>query len=108
ALVLPGQVPGCDHAIRDHVNRLVERELFPLRALRPAVLDLVLAAGRVHQLSRGGALGAQAPAGNRAARIPLDLHDGLVLHVDLLSAADSAVWADRVDHAVRGRGAWPE
>src|SRR5215216_7118600 len=39
--LLPGRRARVDHAGGDHLHRLVERELFPLRAVRPAVLHRV-------------------------------------------------------------------
>src|SRR5581483_11451629 len=71
-------LPGGDHAVGDHVGRLLHGQPLPLGAVGAAVLDAQLAPGAVDVLLGGGALGAQAPAGDRAVRVALDLDDLLV------------------------------
>jgi hypothetical protein len=56
--VLPARVTGGDQPVGDHVHRRVEAELLPLGAVRPAVLDTVLAGRVTVELARGRALGA--------------------------------------------------
>src|SRR6185369_4030953 len=99
-LVLPGPRARLDDAVGDHLHRLLERELLPIGAVRPPVLDLVLAERVVRVRLRRGALRAQPAARDRARRVALDLDDLAVLDVDELSAADGAVRADRVDDAL--------
>ena len=103
-LVLPGGAPGLDHALRDHLHRLVEAQLLPGIPVRPAVLHPQLAAGIGDERLRRRAFGTEPPAGDRARRIAFDLTDRAVLHVDELTAPDGAVRTDRLDDAVRVGG----
>src|SRR4051794_20193267 len=104
-LVLPARGARGDHAVGDHVHRLVELELLPLGAVRAAVLDLVLAHRALHHLLARRALRTEAAARDRAVGVTLDLRHLAVLHVDELGAADGAVGADRLHHLVRLAGA---
>src|SRR5205085_2381659 len=76
------------------------RQLFPARAVRPPVLDPVLAQRALHEAERSGALRAEPPARDRAARVTLDLHDLAAFDVDELATADGTVGTDRGDDAV--------
>src|SRR3954452_9516778 len=97
--LLPRAATRLYHAVGDHVHRLVQSQLLPVRAVGRAVLDPVLAQLAGDEVLGGRALRTQAAARDRAVRIALDLGDGAVLDVHLLAAADRAVGADRVDHA---------
>ena len=70
------------------------------RRVRTAVEHVPLARIAGRQLQRRRALRAQPAAAVRRVRVALDLHDLAVLDVDVLRAADRAVRADRLDHAV--------
>src|SRR3954471_6536915 len=105
---LPGALAGGDEAVGDHVHRPFQVDLFPAVRPRRPVLRLRLPPRVGDELLRRRPLGAQAPAGDRRVGVTLDLDDLLVAHVDLLPAADGAVGADRLDHAVRLLRARPE
>src|SRR4029077_14108761 len=77
----------------------------PFAGIRCAVEHLDLTAGGVHQLLASRPLGAQPATRERGMCIALDLDDLLVLHVYPLTAADRAVRADALHHAVSGRRA---
>jgi hypothetical protein len=61
-LRLPGLGAGADEPVDDHLHRVVERELLPLRAVRAPVLDPVLAQRALHVALRGLTLRAEAAA----------------------------------------------
>src|SRR6185503_2344594 len=105
AHLLPAGLAGVEDAVGDHLHRLLEVELLPLGRVRAAVFDLLQPGARVDQLLGGAALGAEAPAGDRAVRVALDLDHLAVLRPDPLAAADGAVGADRLDHRVGVGGA---
>src|SRR5690606_22953368 len=85
APLLPGGVPGGYDAVGDHVQRGVQVQLCPLRAVRTAVPDLGFAQRGGDQLSAGGTFGAQpAPADGRIG-VPFDLGDFTVFDVDPLA-----------------------
>src|SRR5205807_81413 len=92
--VLPAALARGDHALGDHVHRLLELELLPLAAAGPPVADPGQATGLLDELARGRALGAQRPLVDRRARIALDVDELAVARVDELAAADRAVRAD--------------
>ena len=75
---------------------VLEVELLPLGAVRPAVEDLRQAAGLLDQLPRGRALRAQRPLVDRGARVALDADELATARVDDLAAAHRAVRADRL------------
>src|SRR6185437_1088910 len=91
---------GLDDPVDDHLHRFVERELLPARAVRPAVLDLVLAQRAPDIRLRGLSLRAEAAARDRAGGVALDVLDLAVLDVDELPAADRAVGTDRLNNVV--------
>ena len=68
--VLPAALARSYDALGDHVHRLLEFQLLPIGAARPPVLDPCEPARLLHQLTRGGALGAQSPLVDRRARVP--------------------------------------
>src|SRR5439155_3407711 len=102
--VLPGRAPGFDHPVGDHVHRLVEPELLPLRAIGAPVPNLRQPQGAGDETLRGGALGAEPAARDRAVGVALDLVDLAVADVDELPAADRAVRADGLDDVLRAFG----
>src|SRR6185312_10474258 len=104
-LVLPALAAGVEHAVGDHVHRRVEVEVLPLRPVRTAVADLRLPGRAGDQLLARAALRAQPAAADRQVRVALDLDDLLVLDEDPLPAADGAVGAHALHHAVGGGGA---
>src|SRR5699024_10733926 len=104
-LVLPVLPAGLDEAVGDHVHRRVEIEVLPLGRVRAAVAHRGLAEVGVRELLAGRALGAQPAAGDRGLRVPLDLDDLAVLMEDALAAADGAVGADALGHAIGRAGA---
>lgn len=55
------------------------------------------------QLLARGTLEAQPAPGNRAVRVAFNLNDPLVFDVDVLGAADGAIRAYGMRHAVGGR-----
>src|SRR5260370_8732372 len=69
-LLLPGLRTGADHAVGDHVRRLLERDVLPLAASRPAVLDARFPHRAVDHLFPARSLAAQAPPRGRATRSP--------------------------------------
>src|SRR5581483_12075481 len=73
--LFPGLGARLDEALGDHVHRLLEPQLLPLRAVGAPIFDLVLADRAVDVALGGRALRAQAPAGDRRVRIALDLDD---------------------------------
>src|SRR4051794_14716059 len=101
-VVLPGLGARPDHPVGDHLHRRVEVEILPLGPVRPAILDLRLAATAGDQLLGGTALGAEPPAADRRVGIAFDLDDLLILHEDPLAAADRAGGADALDDAISG------
>ena len=103
--LLPALAAGVEHAVGDHLHRRVEVEVLPLRPVRTAVPDRRDPGRAGDQRLARAALGAQPAAVDRRVRVALDLDDLLVLHVDVLRAADGAVRADALDDAVGGRGA---
>ena len=104
--VLPAVLAGGDHALGDHVHRLVELELLPLRPARPAVQHLGQPARLLDELARGRALRAQRPLVDRGARVALDRDELAAARVDDLAAADRAVRADGLrDLQAGGAGA---
>src|SRR5262249_17308616 len=98
--LLPGACTCVDDAVGDHVHRLLERELLPVGAVRPPVLDLVLAHRARDVPARCGALRAETTARDRAVRIALDLDDLTALDVHARAAADGAVGTDRAHDRV--------
>src|SRR5205807_7731814 len=98
--VLPGALARGDGAVGGHVHRLVEVEVLPLGRVRRAVADLRQPVRIGDQLLARRTLGAQAPPGDGAVGVALDLNDLLVLHVDALAAADRAVRTDRAHDPV--------
>src|SRR4051794_14534899 len=104
-LLLPGLPARLDDPVGHHVQRLVQRQPFPVRAVRAAVQDVVAPGRAGGQLERAGALRAESSAVDRRVRIALDLDDLLVLDVHVLGAADPAVWADGFHDPVGGGGA---
>src|SRR6266498_2669406 len=100
-VLLPGLLAGLDDPVGDHLHGPLERELLPLGAMGPPVLDLGLAQRGGDQALGRRALGAEATARDRAVGVALDLGDLLVLHEHELAATDRAVGADRADHPVR-------
>src|SRR5581483_7748032 len=101
---LPTRPPRRDDAVGDHVHRVVEREVLPLRRVRPAVLDAVLTGGAGGELQRRRALRAQPAAADGRVGITLDLRDLAVLDVDELAAPDGAVRAHRLRDVIGGLG----
>src|SRR5262249_37835403 len=106
--VLPGLVAGRDDPIGDHVERDVEVEILPVRAVRPAVTYLGLPQRAGHQALARRPLGAQPAARDRTVRVALDLADLAILDVHLLAAADRTVRADRAGHRIGRLGAGGE
>ena len=105
--LLPVVLARGDHALGDHVHRLLELELLPLGAARAAVLHLRQAARLLDQLARGGALGAERALVDRRARVALDVHQLAVARVDHLAAAHGAVGADGLGGLRAPRSASP-
>src|SRR5262249_27018535 len=99
-LFLPRLLARAQEAVDDHLHRIVEGELLPPRAVRAAVLDLVLAQRALDVVLRRRALGAEAAACDRTRRVTFDLRLLAVLDVDELRAADRAVGTDRADDLV--------
>src|SRR6185312_5978094 len=104
-VLFPGLRAGFHEPLGDHVHRAVEVEVLPLRAVRRPVFELVLADRAVDVSLRCRTLRAQPAARDRGVGIALDLDDLLVLDVDPLAAADSAVGTDRLHDAVCRLGA---
>src|SRR5581483_12461809 len=100
-LPLPALLPGLEDAVGDHVHRLVQVELLPLRRARRPVLHLVLAQRARRIALRRLSLRAEAAARDGARRVALDMGDLAVLHVHELAAADRAERTDRRDDALR-------
>ncbi len=103
-LVLPFVVTRLLHALRHHFHRLIERDFFPLRAMRAAVENVGDAMRARHQLERGRALRTQAAIRDRRCRIALNVDNLLVLQIDQLAATDRAVGADRTDNFIGAFG----
>src|SRR5712691_4685120 len=104
---LPVLGPGPDHAVGDHVHRLVERHLAPAPAVGRPVFHRVLAQRPIDQLSRGGALRTEPAARNRAVRVALDLRHHAVLDEDTLAATHRAEGTDGFHHPGVA-DAWPQ
>ena len=98
--VLPGAVAAVDDPVGDHLHRPLERQVLPLRAEGPAVLDGRDAPRAVDKLLARRSLRAEAAARDWRIRIALDLHDALTFDVHALPAADGAVGADALDDAI--------
>src|SRR5262249_21197662 len=85
--LLPGLGACREHAVGDHLHRLVEPELLPLGGVRPPVLHALLPERARHEALASRALRAEAAARERAVRVALDLGHAAVLDVDELCAA---------------------
>src|ERR687885_755253 len=88
--VLPAVLARGDHALGDHVHRLVELELAPLGRAGRAVPDLRQPPGLLDELARGRALRAERSLVDWRARIALDVDELAVARVYDLPAADGA------------------
>src|SRR5204863_4485061 len=92
-LPLPSLATRRDDAVGDHVHRGVEREVFPVLAVRPAVAHLVLTVRARGELQAGRPLRAEPPAADRRVGVALDLDHPAVAHEHVLAAPDGAVRA---------------
>src|ERR1700737_3846309 len=102
---LPVVGTGPDHAVGDHLHRLVERDLAPAPAIRRTVFHRVLAQRPVDQLSGCGALRTEPAPRNRAVRVALNLGHHTVLDEDTLPTTHGAEGADGF-HNTRVADAW--
>src|SRR5215204_816155 len=89
--VLPVLVARLLDSRGDHVGRLLEREILPLRRVRPAVADLRPAVRRDVQTEGGRALGTERARVYGAVGVPFDVQDAPVPMVDERRAAYRAV-----------------
>src|ERR687897_3646262 len=87
----PGLLPGHLDPLGDHIERLLEREFFPLARERPAVADLGPAVRRDVQPEGGRALRTERASVYGAVRVPLDVHNAPVAVVDERRAAYGTV-----------------
>src|SRR5829696_1361869 len=87
----PGLLPGLLDPRGDHIERLLEREVFPLARVRPAVADLGPAVRRDVHTEGGRALRTERARVYGAVRVPLDVHNAPVAVVDERRAAYGTV-----------------
>src|SRR5205823_6747355 len=80
----------------------------PLGPVRPAVEAPLQPLWARHERAARRPLRAQAPAGDRAVGVALDLGHPLVLDEDPLAAADATVGTDGPDDPIGPGGAWLE
>src|SRR5438874_1917262 len=80
--LLIAAVPGLLHELRDPLHRPVQRLLLPAVGIGGTVLDAGDTGGIDQHAVGGRALRAEGPAVDRRCRVPLDVDDLLILHVD--------------------------
>src|SRR5438067_1083719 len=107
-LLLPGALASFAYALGDHLRGALERDELPLLPARRTIEAVVQPVIAGNELERRRALWAQAAARDGGVFVALDVEDLSCLDVDLLAAADGAVGADRLDHAVRYRRPRPQ
>src|SRR5215208_4716342 len=90
-LLFPGLLPGLLDLLGDHVERLLEREVLPLRRVRPAVADLRPAVRRDVQPEGSRALWTERARVYGAVGVPLNVCNAPVPMVDERRAAYRAV-----------------
>src|SRR5215210_4324353 len=90
-LFFPGLLPGLLDPLGDHVERLLEREVLPLRRVRPTVADLRPAVRRDVHTEGGRALRTERASVYGTVGVPFDVQNAPVPMVDERRAAYRAV-----------------